>query len=167
MKKYVGVVFFVVAVFSGYAQDQMLTTFILVRHAEKDLTQSTSDPDLSEEGKQRASRLVTMLQSTDVEVIYSTDFKRTKQTVEPVATARSLPVNTYDSRKTEEIDTMLYKHAGKTILVSGHSNTIPQFVNYLIGAEKYKPMGDGEYGNIIVVTVSERGKSANVVWLRY
>lgn len=148
-------------------QDTPITTFILVRHAEKDLTQSTSDPDLSADGKARATRLVEMLQQTDIHGVYSTNFKRTQQTVEQVALAKSLAVTVYDARNTADIDAMITKHAGQTILVSGHSNTIPAFANYLIGEDKYQPMGDGEYGNIIVVSLTARGKSAKIVWLEY
>ena len=157
----------VINAFLGLSQTAPITTFILVRHAEKDLTQSTADPDLSQEGKDRALNLVKMLNQTEIQAIYSTDFKRTKQTVDPTATAKSLSVNIYDPRQTGEIDIMLQKHAGQTLLVSGHSNTIPAFVNYLIGLEKYKPMGDGEYGNIIIVSVAQRGEKAKVVWLNY
>jgi hypothetical protein len=39
---------------AAFSQEELVTTFILVRHAEKDLTQSTNDPDLSAEGKTRA-----------------------------------------------------------------------------------------------------------------
>jgi hypothetical protein len=37
----------------------------------------------------------------------------------------------------------------------------------LIGEEKYKPMGDGEYGNIIVISLTEKSKNAKVIWLSY
>lgn len=149
----------------AFSQETAVTTFILVRHAEKDLTQSTNDPDLSTEGKNRAVRLVDMLKKTDVHAIYSTPYKRTQQTVAPLAEAKSLSVQPYQANKTEAIDAMLKAHAGKTILVSGHSNTIPQILNYLLGEEKYKVMEDGDYSNIIMVSVA--GKSANVVWLKY
>jgi broad specificity phosphatase PhoE len=108
-----------------------------------------------------------MLKQTEINAVYSTDFKRTKQTVEPLIGSKSLSLNLYDPRKNTDIDAMLQQHAGQTILVSGHSNTIPAFANYLIGEEKYKPMGDGEYGNIIVISLTEKGKNAKVIWLSY
>lgn len=166
MRKILVTLVLVTAALVGFSQDKAITTFILVRHAEKDLTQSISDPDLSPEGKARALNLVNMLKQTEIYAVYSTDFKRTRQTVEPVAGSKSLSINLYDPRKNTDIDAMLQKHAGQTVLVSGHSNTVPSFANYLIGEEKYKPMGDGEYGNIIVISVTEKGK-AKVVWLNY
>jgi 2,3-bisphosphoglycerate-dependent phosphoglycerate mutase len=153
--------------FVAVGQDKSITTFILVRHAEKDLTQSTSDPDLSSEGRARAATLVNMLQQTEIHAVYTTDYKRTRQTVEPLALSKALAINVYDPRKNTDIDAMLQKHAGSTIVVSGHSNTIPMLANYLMGEEKYRPMEDGEYGNIIIVSVTGRGKQAKVVWLKY
>lgn len=151
----------------AFAQEKVITTFILIRHAEKDLTQSTNDPDLSADGKARATRLTEVLKKTDIHSIYSTPYKRTQQTVEPLAAAKSLKVNSYQANKMEEIDNMISQHAGGTILLSCHSNTVPQILNYLIGEEKYKTLEDTDYGNIIIVSITERGKNAKVVWMRY
>lgn len=151
----------------AFCQEELVTTFILVRHAEKDLTQSTNDPDLSAEGKTRADRLAEMLKKTEVQAIYSTPYKRTQQTVAPLATSKALQVVSYQGNKLEEVDNILKQHAGKTIVMVGHSNTIPQVINYLLGEEKYRVMEDGDYGNIIVVSVVTKGKNAKVVWLKY
>ena len=151
----------------AFAQEKVITTFILIRHAEKDLTQSTNDPDLSADGKLRATQLTEVLKKTDIHSIYSTPYKRTQQTVEQVATAKSIKVMPYQANKMEEIDNMIKLHAGGTVLLSGHSNTVPQILNYLIGEEKYKTLDDGDYGNIIIVSITERGKNAKVVWMRY
>ena len=153
--------------FVSVAQENVITTFILIRHAEKDLTQSTSDPDLSADGKLRATQLTEVLKKTDIHSIYSTPYKRTQQTVEQLATAKSIKVMPYQANKMEEIDNMIKLHAGGTVLLSGHSNTVPQILNYLIGEEKYKVLDDGDYGNIIIVSITERGKNAKVVWMRY
>src|SRR5688572_14758185 len=90
------------------AQNQ-ITTFILVRHAEKG-EDGTKDPDLSEEGKQRAIRLADMLSKTSITAIYSTSFKRTRNTVVPLANAKSLEIFSYDPLKSEAIDKMLKDH---------------------------------------------------------
>lgn len=73
---------------SSFAQ-QPVTTFILVRHAEKDMTQSTPDPDLSAEGHARARRLALLFEKTEIAAVYSTPFKRTRQTVEPLAAGKT------------------------------------------------------------------------------
>jgi broad specificity phosphatase PhoE len=148
----------------GYAQ---MTTFILVRHAEKDMTQSTNDPDLSDEGKARAVRLSQFLDKTELTVVYTTPFKRTSQTVEPTAKAKKLEVKTYTANEEKEIYAMLTQHAGGIVLVAGHSNTIPRFANYLLGYDKFSTFEDGDYGNLLVITVAERGKQVQVTWLTY
>jgi hypothetical protein len=40
-------------------------------------------------------------------------------------------------------------------------------LNYLIGEEKYKTFDDTDYGNLIIVSFTERGKNVKVTWLRY
>jgi hypothetical protein len=37
----------------------------------------------------------------------------------------------------------------------------------LIGKDSYHQFEDSEYGNIIIVSVLQKGKKANVVWLNY
>ncbi len=152
--------------FTVSAQEQ-LTTFILIRHAEKAMEQSTNDPDLSPVGKQRAQRLSDLLNEGEVNAVYSTPFKRTRQTVEPLATKKGLTILDYQINKEEEIDRMLTAHSGGTIVVVGHSNTIPWMTNKLLGVQKHHPWEDGDYDNVLVITVFEKGKSAKLVWLNY
>ena len=167
MKKILGSVLLVLITNLLLAQESAITTFILIRHAEKDLTQSTNDPDLSPEGKNRSVKLNELLKKTSIQAIYSTPFKRTQQTVSVVAQEKGITVGTYQANKMEEIDAMIKQHAGGTVLLSGHSNTVPAILNYLLGEEKYKVLDDGDYGNVIIVSLTERGKNAKVVWLRY
>ncbi|MCK6617625.1 MAG: histidine phosphatase family protein [Cyclobacteriaceae bacterium] len=144
---------------------QTPTTFILLRHAEKDMKQSTNDPDLSEAGKKRAQRLASMLIKTPVTAIYSSDYKRTRQTVEPLAQQKGLIIKSYIPNKDEDVDRILAENIGGTVVVAGHSNTIPQFVNYLLGEAKYHTFEDGEYGNLLVVSLIRRGEGVKVVWI--
>ncbi|QOI97711.1 MAG: histidine phosphatase family protein [Flammeovirgaceae bacterium] len=141
------------------------TTFILLRHAEKDMKQSTNDPDLSEAGKKRAQRLAVMLDKTAVTAIYSSNYKRTRQTVEPLAQKKGLTIQSYVPNKDEDIDRILAANQGGTVVVAGHSNTIPQFVNYLLGEAQYHTFEDGEYGNLLVVSLVRRGEGVKVVWI--
>jgi 2,3-bisphosphoglycerate-dependent phosphoglycerate mutase len=146
---------------------QTITTFVLIRHAEKDLTQSTNDPDLAPEGKQRATKLAEVFAESEVTAVYSTPYKRTRQTVIELASRKNLPVNTYDANSEADIDKMLAEHRGGTIVVTGHSNTIPWFANKLIGMEKYRPLEDGDYNNLWIISVVEKGKVAKLMWLNY
>ncbi|MBX2896120.1 MAG: histidine phosphatase family protein [Cyclobacteriaceae bacterium] len=148
------------------AQPPTITTVILVRHAEKE-TDDPKDPELSESGKQRAQRLAEVLKEIKVDAIYSTPYKRTRYTVAPLAEAKGLSVSTYDPSKKEEIDQLLQKFAGGTIVVAGHSNTVPDFANYLTGKTDFQNFDDSDYDNLLIVNVIERGKSAKAVWLTY
>jgi len=142
------------------------TTFILVRHAEKG-DDGTKDPDLTEAGKARAQRLTAMLSKSQVDAVYSTAYKRTRNTVTPLATSKGITVIDYDAFKTEAIDRILSQHNGGTVVIAGHSNNIPWIANYLTGKETYKDFADTEYENILIVTVLEKGKNTKVVWLSY
>ena len=146
-------------------QSQHITTFILVRHAEK-VSDGSKDPELTEEGKQRALRLAELLKETKVDAIYSTSFKRTMNTVTPLAFAKGMEIHTYDALKPGPIDELLAKFPGGTVVLVGHSNSIPWTANYLTGSETYKNFNEADYGNVMIVEVIERGK-AKVVWLKY
>lgn len=143
-----------------------ITTFILVRHAEK-ANDGSKDPELSEAGKHRAEALATLLSKSTVAAIYSTAFKRTRQTMMPLAQQKVMAVMDYDpSAIASSIEKMLTAHTGKTIVVCGHSNTIPAMLNYLTGTNDYKNFDDGDYGNLVIISVTSVGH-ASVTWLTY
>jgi len=150
--------------------NETLTTFILVRHAEKATSQNAmtkdSDPKLSEEGLKRADRLAELFSMTSIGAIYSTPYERTRGTIAPLAKAKSLEVQSYEPGKNEAIDKIWNENKGKTVVICGHSNTIPKIANYLAGTSEFKDFSDSDYGNIIIVTILQKGK-ASVTWMRY
>lgn len=148
------------------AQAQQVTTFILVRHAEK-AQDGSKDPSLSEEGNARAKRLDDLLNRTNIDAIYTTAYKRTRSTVEPIAQTKGVSILEYEPQRESAIDAMLKDHAGKTILVTGHSNTIPEIANWLTGTKQFKDFEDTDYGNVIIVSLVSKGTGAKVTWLRY
>ncbi|MCX8492475.1 MAG: phosphoglycerate mutase family protein [Cyclobacteriaceae bacterium] len=149
---------------TGPAQQKM-TTVILIRHAEK-MMDGSSDPDLTELGRSRALLLADLLSKTKIDAIYSTHYRRTENTVAPLAQRHSLTVQNYDGGKMPEVDAMLAKHQGGTIVICGHSNTTPAIINYLTGhKDEFKNFGDADYGNLVIVSwLNNEGK---VTWLRY
>lgn len=165
MKKFLVLCFLLgLAICPTFAQND-LTTFILVRHSEKS-NDDPRDPSLSAEGEARAQKLAEVLAEQEIAAIYSTPFKRTRTTAEPLAQAKGLTVNVYDFRSQTYLQDMLKKHKGSTILISGHSNTTPMVANILLGSEKFKQLDEKEYGMIFIVTVSEIGKGTVTV-LKY
>lgn len=165
MKRLFLLILFVAVASIGFSQNP-ITTFIFVRHAEK-MADGSKDPELSDAGKKRAEALAVLLAQTKLDAIYSTKFKRTEMTAAPLAKVLSLSIQNYDGGKLEEIDAMLQKYAGGTVLVVGHSNTTPGIINYLTGRSDYKNFDDSDYGNLVIVSVTEKGKQVKVTWLRY
>ena len=143
-----------------------ITTFILVRHAEKDLAQSTNDPDLSPEGKERAEKLLALLKNADITDIFSTPYKRTMQTVQPLASGQNMQVKHYEPLDFSVFESIIENKPGGKIVVAGHSNSIPELLNYFTGYQKYKVMGEGEYGRLFIVSVNSVG-DASVLKLNY
>lgn len=143
-----------------FAQEQpsssSLTTIILVRHAEKS-ADGSGDPVLTADGEKRAKALSTLLVNTTIDKIYSTPFKRTRQTVKPLAMSKSLEIEEYNPFKMEEVMKFINDHAGKTIVLSGHSNTTPLLVNKIAGSDSYKQLNEKDYDNLYIVTISEIG----------
>lgn len=148
------------------AQEKSITTFILVRHAEK-VADGSKDPELTDVGKQRASRLADMLQRQSVAAIYSTNYKRTTNTVAPLADKLGMKVQSYEPFKEEEVVKMLEQHKGKTIVVVGHSNNIPWIANLLIGQKQFSDYDDSYYENMLIVNVAEKGVYATTLQIKY
>ena len=144
------------------AQEQDLTTFILIRHAEK-ANDGTSDPPLKDIGKERAEKLKQLFEHAEITAIYATPFKRTKSTVAPLATALGQEIKSYDPRNKDFIDKLVNTNKGGTVVISGHSNTTPMVVNKLLGKEKFKPLQEDEYDKIFIVTINKKGKGTSTL----
>lgn len=128
-----------------------LTTFYLIRHAEKDRTNPEDlDPELNQEGLGRAMHWAEILNEVHLDAIYTTDFERTTMTAAPAAVKKDITVQYYDP---DVLDIAQFKaeNLGKNVLVVGHSNSTPALVNKLIGQEKYGPMDDYDNGSLYIV----------------
>ena len=117
-------------------------TIYIVRHAEKEPVKAgapmmeASDPPLSAAGRERALVLGDLLGSKGVKYIYSTNYKRTISTAQPLNEfTGKTRIEIYSSKK-DSLDAFISKL--KTIrkgnvLVVGHSNTIDDLANKLCG----------------------------------
>tara|TARA_A100001015_G_scaffold316383_1_gene430509 strand:+ start:3501 stop:3995 length:495 start_codon:yes stop_codon:yes gene_type:complete len=143
---------------------QTLKTFVLVRHAEK-ATDDPKDPSLTAEGDQRAMDLMEMFKLEEVEAIYSTPFKRTINTVKPLADLQQVEVKEYNPFDKGFLGWVVENSSG-TVFISGHSNTIPFMVNELIGEDRFEQLDDSEYNKIFVVTLTQLG-NGKVMVLNY
>jgi phosphohistidine phosphatase SixA len=142
--------FLLLVVQLSFAQHKT-TTIYFIRHAEK--VDSSKNPDLSSVGLERAAHWGKIFSETTFDAIYSTDFKRTQQTAAPTAENKKLDITLYDA-KSLDFDKFKTDNLGKTILVVGHSNTTPDFVNKLINQNVYAAIEDTTFGNLYIVTLN-------------
>jgi phosphohistidine phosphatase SixA len=160
----------VLANFSWSQKTSPITTVILVRHAEKDTV--GTDPSLTRAGVDRSQALAQLFGNSEISTIYVTQFRRTQQTAEPLATRlRVKPVvfnvdlsnpRRYANALAKEI---LTKCAGSTVLVSNHSNLIPLIIDAL-GAGGNMTIDDHTYDDVFVVSRNSSG-SARLLKLKY
>jgi broad specificity phosphatase PhoE len=147
-----------------FAQHRKLTV-ILLRHAEKDISVNadTANPELSAEGKLRAQRLVKIINKYNPDVIYSTNYTRTRATVMPLARSRRAMIFIYDPQNLNQMVDLIMSGKLKRIVVVGHSNTTPTLANLLIKQDKYKTLAESEYDKIWVIKIKKNKRKPNKI----
>ena len=145
--------------------DDAGTSFIVVRHAEK--VDASRDPDLAPAGHARAVVLAGLFADRAPDAIYTTDFRRTRQTVQPTAAAHGLAPRVYDANRPAKAFAAALKAAQPRgrVLVAGHSNTVPGIVAALCACA-VPAMADTEYDRLSVVEVDAAGH-ARLLSTRY
>jgi phosphohistidine phosphatase SixA len=126
--------------------------YYVVRHAEKAVPDATmgNDVPLSAEGEQRALALKEKLLQQNISYIYATNYKRTRATAAPLATALDLQVSLYNPADTAFVSRL--KMLRKNTLIVGHSNTVDDLVNKLCNAVKVPAdLKDNEYDNLYLI----------------
>jgi 2,3-bisphosphoglycerate-dependent phosphoglycerate mutase len=165
----IGIVILVAAVV--YWNSATTTTVVLVRHAEKELD-AISDAPLSPQGEKRATRLAQMFGDSEafgrVRKVYVTNTRRTQQTAAALEQRLNLPGEVVEAKtdSRELARRVLRENRGSVALVVGHSNTVPEIVAALSGAEVVPPIAEEEYDTLYVVTVPTIGK-ASVLRMKY
>ncbi|MGH9943153.1 MAG: phosphoglycerate mutase family protein, partial [Pyrinomonadaceae bacterium] len=126
MKKVVSLIAFafVVSALSCQHPAPPPITVLIVRHAEK--ASNEDDAPLSAAGVERAQALLRVAEDAGVGAIYSSQFRRNRDTVQPLAARLGLPITEmqvslnepgdYSKRLAQDI---LNKHRGRTVLVVG------------------------------------------------
>jgi broad specificity phosphatase PhoE len=143
-----------------------VTTIILVRHAEKNIEPNNPDPDLSPEGLERAQEIARVFGETGINAIYATQYKRTQQTIKPLADRTSVAVKLLQANQTDELVNQLQTtNRGQTVFIAGHNNTVPAIVSTLSG-QTYPTIPESEFDNLYIVTIYRFGK-AKVVKMKY
>ncbi|MBI5471581.1 MAG: histidine phosphatase family protein [Ignavibacteriae bacterium] len=143
----------VVVVLSGCCSSTV-TTIIFVRHGER--LNNTDTTSLSVPGLQRAAALRHVLDSTAISRIFVTEKRRTKQTAQPTAAAHSLTPIEIPEAETPRLVDSLRAHLGQTMLVVGHSNTVPQAIE-LLGVSPPPTIGGTEFDKLFILSLRSQG----------
>jgi broad specificity phosphatase PhoE len=147
---------------------QSATVVLVVRHAER--APGSGDPPISEVGQERAAALADIGKLTGVSAIVTTQLQRTRQTAAPLAEALKItpvvvPTQNDLAKHAAEVAAAVRQQLGKTILVVGHSNTVPAIVAAL-GGPKLADLCEPEYDNLITL-ILDAGGSVRIVKTRF
>lgn len=146
--------------------ERPLTTIILIRHAEKNIEPSNPDPDLSPAGQARAQELASMFGDSGIKAIYATQYKRTQQTVKPLADKLGVPATIVDAKNTAElVKNIRAQHNGEMVFVAGHNNTVPEII-LALGGPQLPIIPETEFDNLYIVTIYRVGK-AKLLKMKY
>jgi len=156
------------------------TLLLFARHAEKQAT--PGNPDLTPRGLARSEALAEIAIHWGTTAIYSTDLCRTAQTAQPTAAFLGMPIVIRETGSSSAgldqcdppissaaiflgpaissdgdfLNWVIEQHSGSTVLIVGHSNTVPSMLDTLGIAGI--AIGDDEYDRLFMVTHdSERG----------
>lgn len=161
------------------AADHRARTVVVVRHGEKETSGDARDPALSPAGVKRAEALARILADAHVTHLFASEFKRTQETLAPLAKARSVTITAVPARETDRlIADISVLPAGAVCVIAGHSNTVPQIVarlahevSGLVDSPSGRVLPDDEFSRMFVITLPPEGARAScdatVLELRY
>ena len=147
--------------FASQTAHAQATTVILVRHGEK-AARPADDPPLTNDGERRARDLAATLADARVSMVIATQFVRSQETAKPVAVAAHQTVITVPATADPKAHAAAVAAkvrsgaAGGTVVIVGHSNTIPLIIEAL-GGPTMQDLCDAEYANLFVLEMSAAG----------
>jgi len=143
---------------TGNADDRY--TLYLVRHAEK-LPDDGDDPGLTEAGKQRSAQMSGWLLDKDITDIWSSDYRRSRDTAAPLVAMLESELKLYDPHDLPSLARNLRNNRHNALVV-GHSNTTPDLARLLCVCY-VRDMDDTDYDQLIVVSVSDEDTRVEVL----
>ncbi len=128
---------------------------VIVRHAEKSAAPA-GDVTLNEAGQARAEELAIALAEARIDTIVVTQFRRTRDTAAPTSReAKVTPVvidaGTDTAKHVREVAAAV-RRGGYSVLVVGHSNTVPAIITAL-GGPPMQELCETEYANLFTLTL--------------
>jgi broad specificity phosphatase PhoE len=117
--------------------------FYVMRHLQKG---TGDDPGLTDEGQRCAAALVEDMRGSGIRAIYASTTRRAQQTAAPLSRGTNVLLSLYDPRDTPGLVARVQAETG-SVLVVGHSNTVPEIVERLGGARP-ADLADDRYGEV-------------------
>ena len=107
-----------------------------------------------------------MFSDSEIAAIYATQYKRTQQTVKPLADKLRLPVTQVEAKKTADLVKQIRaQNTGQVIFIAGHNNTVPEIIAAM-GGPQLPIIPETEYDNLYILIVESDG-SAKLVKMKY
>jgi broad specificity phosphatase PhoE len=157
-KLYIVALLFIAGCATNRQRVPELTTVYLVRHGEKSMAVANDpDPALTAAGRTRAAALALALANVGITNIISTQWTRTRETAQPLASLLGLTTEIVPTGGTAFADSTaaaVLRHRGGTILVVGHSNTIAPVIAAL-GGPRLPDLCDSEHSNLFVMRITK------------
>lgn len=130
------------------------TTVYVVRHAEK--VDETDSTDLSRAGQQRAFALADVLAKRGIDSIFTTPYRRTRQTAQPLAQRLNIQPVTYPASPVNGIIQRVNRIRHRTVMIVGHSNTILPIAQGLGARPTMSQIEPGDYDNLLTLRIKHR-----------
>ncbi len=135
-------------------------TIVIVRHAESEPEAAGPQRKLSARGARRARELARVLGEAPLSAIYSTVLARTRLTAEPLARVAGAPLIPFETTD-KTLAALAEAPWGTTLVVVGHSNTVPQLVAGLT-KQPYPASDPVTHDQMWLVTLTREGGAATL-----
>jgi broad specificity phosphatase PhoE len=147
-----------------YKCDGPVTTIMIVRHADR----AGSADSLSAAGVERAKALAQATKMANLRAIYVSDTRRARDTAAAVAAMAHIQPETYPAKECDAlVKRILHDHLGESVLVVGHSNTVPLLIA-AAGGPKIADLDEKEFDGLYIVVVTGTPEcGATLVELQY
>lgn len=157
---YLGFLCFIVM---SCSSDSDPTIIYLVRHAEKDLSDASDNPALTEEGKNRIAILNELLKDYSFDGVYSTKYDRNIQTVLPLAQKSNQEVGIYEWHEWHEMIDEIAQTKSKNFLICGHGDNLIPMIQRLNGVSPIPSLGSYEYDKLFRVTLNSDSTAVEMI----
>ena len=142
--------------------------YYVVRHAEKagsTTGMDSRDPQLSEAGKQRATALAQTLSGKKIRQVFVTSTIRSKATAAPTSALFSLTPEIYPAMPDTAFTSRIRSLKSSSLIV-GHSNTVDDLVNSLMGKPALPgDLSDLSFDRLFIIT--RKGNRYTLLETRY